>query len=387
MMAVLLAFAAGAAAAEDVQEEMPEEPFSEDSGEGLCMHENTETQYYFDFPVYRAVDDLCHAVNGTALVSVVCLDCGEVISVTEENNAEEIRPHVFRNGQCALCGWEGGPQETEDAPEYLPDGEYIPAEPADLPADGEDVPAGPADVPAGPADVPEEPADVPAEPADVPEEPADIPAEPADLPADGPAEPADLPGNPADIPADKADVPADIPAEPADLPADIPAEPEGMPAETGGIPEIREGGGAAPVQGNNPAGYSWTLTAKDLEEAGETLELRPEDRVTALVMQTEPLREEFERSGGFLTAEIVNPDDRCFSAAVLLYDAGGMETVPGGHMVSLRIYGGNPGIPVTVSFTGRDGATAVGEAVWAEDGRDESYWNIPWLGNGMYELQ
>ena len=160
-----------------------------------------------------------------------------------------------------------------------------------------------------------------------------------------------------------------------------------MPAETGGIPEIREGGGAAPVQGNNPAGYSWTLTAKDLEEAGETLELRPEDRVTALVMQTEPLREEFERSGGFLTAEIVNPDDRCFSAAVLLYDAGGMETVPGGHMVSLRIYGGNPGIPVTVSFTGRDGATAVGEAVWAEDGRDESYWNIPWLGNGMYELQ
>ena len=104
MMAVLLAFAAGAAAAEDVQEEMPEESFSEDSGEGLCMHENTETQYYFDFPVYRAVDDLCHAVNGTALVSVVCLDCGEVISVTEENNAEEIRPHVFRFRDHTLGG-------------------------------------------------------------------------------------------------------------------------------------------------------------------------------------------------------------------------------------------------------------------------------------------
>lgn len=365
MMAVLLAFSAGMAAAEDVQEETPEEAFPEDSGESLCMHENTETQYYFDFPVYRAVDDLSHAVNGTALVSVVCLNCGEVISVTEENNAEEIRPHVFRNGQCALCGWEGAPQETEDAPEYLPDGEYIPAEPGDLPADGADEPA----------------------------EPADIPAEPEDLPGDIPAEPAEVPDNPVVIPADKTEVPAepaDIPAEPGEIPADgadIPAEPAEEPAETGGIPEIREGGSAVPVQENSPAGYSWILTAEDLRDAGETLELRPEDRVTALVMQTEPLREEFERAGGFLTAEIVNPDDRRFSTAVFLYDAGGAETVPGGHMISLRIYGGNPGIPVTVSFTGRDGATAVGEAVWTEDDRNESYWNIPWLGNGTYELQ
>ena len=72
----------------------------------LCAHENTETVYYFDSPVYSPLDIYTHRVSGPATAETVCTDCGTVISVTFEDNAEEICPHVFRRGKCALCGQE-----------------------------------------------------------------------------------------------------------------------------------------------------------------------------------------------------------------------------------------------------------------------------------------
>ena len=74
------------------------------------------------------------------------------------------------------------------------------------------------------------------------------------------------------------------------------------------------------------------------------------------------------------------------TAGVRLYDAGGAETVPGSQVVSLRVYNGNGGSPVGVSYTGPDGTTFSGEAGWVEGDGGESYWSVPWLGNGIYEL-
>ena len=260
--AVLLAVSAGAALAEESWDS--EEPYSVEAPAGACAHEHTETSYYFDYPVYSPVDSESHAVSGPATVTVVCLDCGAVLSVTAEDNALEIHPHVFRGGRCALCGWEDASRK----------------EPA---AAAEEV------------------------------------------------------------------------ISPSD---------------------------SAP----DPEQNFVTLTGRDLEQAGDVLVLRTGDRNAALVVRTQPIREEVERSGGFMTAEIVRQDDRHISTSVRLYDASGAESVPGGQLVSLRVYTGNPGTPVAVSYTGPDGNTFAGEAGWVEGDGGENYWNIPWLGNGLYEL-
>ena len=73
----------------------------------LCPHEHKNTKYYFDSPVYRALDEWTHSVSGRATVETYCEDCGTVLAAYVENNAEEIRDHVFRKGRCVLCGMEG----------------------------------------------------------------------------------------------------------------------------------------------------------------------------------------------------------------------------------------------------------------------------------------
>ena len=85
--------------AEEPAEE-PEEPAAP------CAHENTVTVYYFDSPDYRALDNGTHSVAGRATAEELCTECGEVLSIRTEESAREIRPHVFHNGMCALCGWE-----------------------------------------------------------------------------------------------------------------------------------------------------------------------------------------------------------------------------------------------------------------------------------------
>ena len=83
--------------AEPAQEPAPEAPG--------CAHAHTKTEYYFDAPVYYPVDGANHAVDGTAVVTVICEDCGAVLSSESESGAQEISPHVFRDGCCVLCGW------------------------------------------------------------------------------------------------------------------------------------------------------------------------------------------------------------------------------------------------------------------------------------------
>ena len=267
LAAVLLAVPAGAALAEEAPE--AEEPVAE-APSGACAHEHTETQYYFDFPIYTPVDGESHAVSGDAMVTVVCLDCGAVLSADAVDNAREVRPHVFRNGRCALCGMEEPWEAADPAPEPEP-----------------------------------------------------------------------------------------VYAEPAQ-------------AEDAFVP---------PAEGPDPGFVS--LNGRDLEQAGDTLVLRTGDRTAELVVLTQPIREEVARTGGFMTAEIEKQDDRHFSTSVRLYDASGAESVPDGQVVSLRVYVGNNGAPVTVSFTGPDGTVSAGEAGWVEGG---NYWSVPWLGNGLYEL-
>ena len=142
LLAALLLFAAGAAAAEEpwadpaeapaagepwadqAEEPVPDpaevpaevpapepvqpeaEPAPEPAPEAPgCAHAHTKTEYYFDAPVYYPVDDANHAVDGMAVVMVICEDCGAVLSSESESGVQEISPHVFRDGCCALCGW------------------------------------------------------------------------------------------------------------------------------------------------------------------------------------------------------------------------------------------------------------------------------------------
>lgn len=114
----------------------------------LCTHENTETVYYFDSPVYRSLNGRTHSVSGRATVVVTCLDCGTVLSTVVEDNAEQVKNHAFVRGRCALCGQEGAPlRETEvllekaEDPEIPVDGEekYAAAFTADDLAGGEEL--------------------------------------------------------------------------------------------------------------------------------------------------------------------------------------------------------------------------------------------------------
>lgn len=86
-----------------------------------CAHEHTKTTiYFYDSPSYKAVSSVSHRVSGRASVEVECLDCGEILSSTEMDNAEEIRPHSMKKGVCALCGYreptEAVEQQENDRP-------------------------------------------------------------------------------------------------------------------------------------------------------------------------------------------------------------------------------------------------------------------------------
>ena len=128
-IAGLLALTAAAAMAEAADAEWTEDTYAATaSAEETCAHEHTVTAYYFDAPEYFPLDGNDHLVVGAAIAEVTCQDCGAVISVTQESNAQETRSHVFRNGVCALCGFEAAmfeePEKTasgsveESAAEY-----------------------------------------------------------------------------------------------------------------------------------------------------------------------------------------------------------------------------------------------------------------------------
>ena len=105
--------------AQETAEEPAEKPAEEPEWvpeAGICAHANTKTEYYFDAPVYRPVNSASHAVDGKAVVTVICLDCGAVLSSEAEDNAQEISPHVFRGNRCVLCGWEAPVAKETAAP-------------------------------------------------------------------------------------------------------------------------------------------------------------------------------------------------------------------------------------------------------------------------------
>lgn len=85
-----------------------------------CLHEHTVTTvYFFDSPAYESVSAVSHRVSGPAVVETVCKDCGQIISDETVNEAVEIRPHSFKKGVCALCGYQQAAQSSsvlQDAP-------------------------------------------------------------------------------------------------------------------------------------------------------------------------------------------------------------------------------------------------------------------------------
>ena len=50
----------------------------------------------------------------------------------------------------------------------------------------------------------------------------------------------------------------------------------------------------------------------------------------------------------------------------------------------MRIYEINSGNSLVVSYTSPKGTTSTEEAGWVGHGT-EGYWNVTWLGNGIYE--
>ncbi len=116
LIAGLLALYAAAAAAEEADADWTEEPFAEAaSAEEACAHTHTRRVCYFDAPEYFPLDDESHMVAGAAIVEIYCEDCGALVDIVQESNAQEIRSHVFRNGVCALCGFEASLLEGEKA--------------------------------------------------------------------------------------------------------------------------------------------------------------------------------------------------------------------------------------------------------------------------------
>ena len=122
LMAGLLAVCAAAAMAEEADADWTGEPIADaTSAQEACAHEHTEPVYYFDAPEYLPLDGESHMVTGAAIVEVYCQDCGALVDVRQESNAQETRSHVFRNGVCALCGYDAAMfTEEEKAQEAAP---------------------------------------------------------------------------------------------------------------------------------------------------------------------------------------------------------------------------------------------------------------------------
>ena len=131
LMAGLLAVCAAAAMAEEADADWTGEPIADAaSAEEACAHEHTEPVYYFDAPEYLPLDGESHMVTGAAIVEVYCRDCGALVDVRQESNAQETRSHVFRNGVCALCGYDAAMFAEEEKAQ-----EAVPADVADDTAD------------------------------------------------------------------------------------------------------------------------------------------------------------------------------------------------------------------------------------------------------------
>ena len=330
--------------------------------------------------------------------------------------------------------------ETPEQPEQPAENPETPAEPPEAPAENPEVPV----PPETPAENPETP-EQPETPAENPETPAQAPEAPAENPAapENPVQPAETPAQPAEQPAEQpaAEAPAcshesttvvyyfDFPDyRPLDAETHMvfgraaaevrcticgavlseytednaeeicahvfqkgrcalcgkeqeiaPSQPEETAA-----PAIRESVVYIPPAEDNPSQYFCALTSSDLEDAGDTLVLRPDGCDTALVVQTERLRAEIEKSGGGFIAEIERPGQRNVSATLRMYTADGTESEPEWQEISLRIYEVNNGNPLVVSYTSLKGTTSSEEAGWVGHGTD-GYWNVTWLGNGIYE--
>ena len=89
----------------------------------LCPHEHVREVFYFDHPTYRAINRYVHDVVGSAVVNVVCDDCGEVLSSETRDHAEEQREHTYnKKGVCRLCGYvrqEASPTEVPAVQEQV----------------------------------------------------------------------------------------------------------------------------------------------------------------------------------------------------------------------------------------------------------------------------
>ena len=313
------------------------------------------------------------------------------------------------------------PAEDPEAPAEEPE---QPAENPEAPAEEPEQPAEDPETPADPAQEPETPAENPEAPVP-PEQPAETPEQPAEEPAQEPAAEAPVCNHESTTVVYYFDFPDYRPLDAenhvvfgraaAEVRCTIcgavlseymednaeeicahvfqkgrcalcgkeqeiaPSQPEETAA-----PAVRESVVYIPPAEDNPSQYFCALTSSDLEDAGDTLVLRPDGCDTALVVQAERLRAEIEKSGGGFIAEIERPGQRNVSATLRLYTADGVESEPEWQEISLRIYEVNSGNPLVVSYTSVKGTTSSEEAGWVGHGTD-GYWNVTWLGNGIYE--
>jgi len=139
-----------------------------------------------------------------------------------------------------------------------------------------------------------------------------------------------------------------------------------------------------PADEEKPNQFFCTLTGQDLEVPADTIVLRPEGCETAIALQTERLRQEIDRTGGTLTAEIEFPGAGDITASVRLYTAEGEESAPEAEELSLRIYSAYDGEALVVSYTAPEGGGGEEEAKWITPDGSEAYWSVDWMGDGNY---
>ncbi len=124
-----------------------------------------------------------------------------------------------------------------------------------------------------------------------------------------------------------------------------------------------------------------TLSVADTElpDEAESLEIQPPDFSAALIVPADAVRDEMEKSGLELTAEIHQEEDRVYAALKL----GGKPLQLNG--VTLRIYGRRID---RLLYTATETIKSQEEsAAWhGNAGELEGYSTVPWLGNGYYKF-
>lgn len=97
-----------------------------------CLHEHTVTKiYFYDAPVYTTLNAESHRVYGAAEIRTLCEDCGEILAIEVQTDAEEVRPHTIKKGVCVLCGYREPVRETKapEKPRDLPGEQTLIAKP------------------------------------------------------------------------------------------------------------------------------------------------------------------------------------------------------------------------------------------------------------------